>query len=224
MNARRAFHRAIGRTIAPPRFLAFLVLFPAAGLAHFHLARPDVWTRSLALGFDTAAAVFLVSLLPLLRKTGAEAIRARADANIANRWVVLATSTLLTLVIMAAIAGELPAARAGNLPAIVQLVVTLLLIWLFANAVYTLHYAHDYYTPHPEQRGKDCGGIDFPGTPEPGYADFAYFAFTLGMTFQTSDAAITATRIRAVAILHSFGAFLFNIGVIAFTINALGGR
>ena len=43
------------------------------------------------------------------------------------------------------------------------------------------------------------------------------------MTFQTSDVAITQSRIRAVAVLHSFAAFVFNIGVIAFTINVLGG-
>jgi len=137
--------------------------------------------------------------------------------------VVLLVSTLLTLVIMAGIAGELPAARHGDLSSIVQLVATLLLIWLFANSVYALHYAHDYYTTHPEKPAKDCGGLDFPGDGDPGYADFAYFAFTLGMTFQTSDVEMTATRVRMVALLHSFGAFVFNIGVIAFTINALGG-
>ena len=55
------------------------------------------------------------------------------------------------------------------------------------------------------------------------YKDFAYFAFTLGMTFQTSDVSIRAAKLRHVVLLHSFGAFTFNIGVIAFTINALGG-
>jgi len=43
------------------------------------------------------------------------------------------------------------------------------------------------------------------------------------MTFQTSDVAITRSRIRIVALMHSFAAFVFNIGVIAFTINVLGG-
>ena len=43
------------------------------------------------------------------------------------------------------------------------------------------------------------------------------------MTFQTTDVAVTRTAIRRVALLHCFAAFVFNIGVIAFTINALGG-
>ncbi|MBC2665096.1 DUF1345 domain-containing protein [Novosphingobium flavum] len=223
VKPRHPLRVAIGRKIAPLRFLAFMVLFPAAVWAHHHLFAAAPWTRSLALGFDLAAAVFLVSLIPLWLENAAEPIRARADANAANRWMVLAVSTLLTVIVMSAIAGELPTAKRGDAFAIFELVATLLLIWLFANAVYALHYAHDFYTAHPEQKDADCGGIDFPGTPEPSYADFAYFAFTLGMTFQTSDVAVTATRIRMVALFHSFGAFLFNIGVIAFTINALGG-
>lgn len=42
------------------------------------------------------------------------------------------------------------------------------------------------------------------------------------MTFQTSDTEITSKKVRRIATLHSFAAFVFNIGVIAFTINALG--
>ena len=69
-------------------------------------------------------------------------------------------------------------------------------------------------------RSKDA--LEFPGTTQPLYWDFVYFAFTLGMTFQTSDVAIKDERIRRVVILHSFTAFVFNIGVLAFTINVLG--
>ena len=226
-QARHPLHLMLGRKLAPPRFLAFLALLPLGTIAHHHWIghwlAPQTWTQSLVAGFDLAALAFVLSLLPLLREGGADAIRSRADANDANRTVVLLMTTLLTVVIMAAIAGELPAARNGEAYAVAFLILTLLLTWLFANSVYALHYAHDFYSPHPGQSGADCGGIDFPGTPEPGYLEFAYFAFTLGMTFQTSDVAITAPRIRAIALLHCFAAFVFNLGVIAFTINALGG-
>jgi len=218
---RHPLRLAIGRRIAAPRFLAFLAILIAASFAHHHFLPASGWPKALAVGFDVAAFLFLASLIPLLRDESVAAIRARAMANNANRVVVLSCTSLLTLVVMAAIADELPAARHGDALAIAELIVTLLLIWLFANSVYALHYAHDYYTVH--EGGKDCGGLDFPQTPEPGYGDFAYFAFTLGMTFQTSDTAITASRIRSIALLHSFAAFVFNIGVIAFTINALGG-
>jgi uncharacterized membrane protein len=211
----------LGRRLAPPRFLIFLGLLIAGFFAHRAVFAAG-WAEAAALAFDLAAAVFLVSLVPLLGESGPAVIRRHADANDTNRVLVLGITGLVAVVVMAAIAGELPGARGGDLASVAKLVITLLLIWLFTNCVYALHYAHDYYPARPE--GGDCGGIDFPGTPQPAYSDFIYFALTLGMTFQTSDTDITSRRVRNVALFHSFTAFLFNIGVIAFTINALGGK
>jgi uncharacterized membrane protein len=42
------------------------------------------------------------------------------------------------------------------------------------------------------------------------------------MTFQTSDVTISDARIRRFVTMHALGAFIFNIGVLAFTINVLG--
>lgn len=212
----------IGNHLAPMRFVLFLVVLAVTGIA-IKLAVPsDDWRDGTALAFDAAALFFLVSLVPLFRDGSAAAMRRHAAENDANRAVVLGVTTLLTLVAMAAITGELEGAKAGQWLSIVKLVGTLLLIWGFANSVYALHYAHAFYSKNPE-KGGDCGGIDFPKTDRPDYWDFAYFAFTLGMTFQTSDVEITSGAIRKVALLHCFAAFVFNIGVIAFTINVLGG-
>ena len=71
--------------------------------------------------------------------------------------------------------------------------------------------------------GGDAGGLEFPDCQEPDYWDFLYFSYTLGMTFQTSDVQITARRVRKVAIGQCLAAFVFNLGVLAFTINVLGG-
>ena len=95
-----------------------------------------------------------------------------------------------------------------------------MLAWLFSNVVYALHYAHLFYMPGDE--GKDCGGLAVPKTDEPDYWDMLYFAFTIGMTFQTSDVEIESRDIRRVAMLHGLIAFVFNLGVLAFTINVLG--
>jgi uncharacterized membrane protein len=211
----------LGKRFAPPRFLAFLALLPAGFFAYRAAFHPPYWTDSAAMAFDLAAAVFLASLIPLLREHGGDVIRRHADANDANRILVLIVTFLLTVVVMAAISGELEGARKGDVIAAAKLVGTLVLIWFFANSVYALHYAHDWYTPKPG--GGDCEGIAFPGTGEPTYGDFVYFAFTLGMTFQTSDTDITSHRVRGVAVLHCLAAFVFNLGVVAFIINALGG-
>lgn len=211
----------IGNRIAPPRFIAFVALLPLGYLVWRWFDPGSNWQDALAMGFDLAAAVFLLSLLPMLRDFDVAEMRSHADQNDANRTLVLLISTVLAAVVMAAISGELHAARAGEHAAMAKLLATLALAWLFANAVYGLHYAHSFYIGDGN-KGGHRGGIEFPGTTAPDYRDFAYFAFTLGMTFQTSDVQITAPAVRRLALLHSLTAFVFNIGVIAFTINALG--
>lgn len=214
--------RGIGNRIAPARFMVFLAVFAAGYFAYRAFLPSDDWREAGAMAFDAAALVFLASLAPLLRESSAADMRRHAARNDANRALVLVLTTLLTLIVMAAIAGEMKGAQAGDTASIAKLVGTLLLIWLFANGTYALHYAHGFYA-RDSQNGGDSGGIDFPGTEHPDYWDFTYFAFTLGMTFQTSDVNIMAGNVRKVALLHSFAAFVFNIGVIAFTINVLGG-
>ena len=208
--------------LLPPRFMVFLILFAGLAGALCWLRPAFGWREAVALGFDGAALVFLVSLWPLARDQTPAAIRRHAAENDAGRGLALGITTLATLVVMAAITGELPGAQDHQPAAIAKLVGTLLLTWLFANTVYTLHYAHAFYAKDAKHGG-DTGGLDIPGTKTPDYLDFAYFAFTLGMTFQTSDVDITLRPLRRVALLHCFAAFVFNLGVIAFTINALSG-
>lgn len=212
----------IGNRIAPLRFLLFVAVLALTYFAHEWWWPSQDWRGGASMAFDAAALVFLVSLAPLLKECSAEEIRRHAHDNDANRGLILGLTSLLTVVAMAAITAELKGAQTGEWPAIALLVGTLLLVWAFANSVYALHYAHAFYATD-EDSGNDVGGLDFPATKAPDYWDFAYFAFTLGMTFQTSDVGITARAIRKVALLHSFAAFVFNIGVIAFTINVLGG-
>jgi uncharacterized membrane protein len=213
----------IGNRLAPKRFLLFVALF-AAGIAGLRMAFPLAgWAETVAMAFDAAAIVFLVSLAPLLRDSNEAAIRAHAADNDSNRLVILLVTTSLTVIVMAALVAEMEGARTGDALALAKLAATLLLIWLFANSIYALHYAHAYYT-QDGGKGGDAGGLEFPGTDTPSYGDFAYFSFTLAMTFQTSDVAITSRPIRRIALLHCFAAFVFNIGVIAFTISMLGGR
>lgn len=212
----------LGNRFLPPRFLALLIALPLLWFALRGLHIATDWRDTAAISFDIAALAFLLSLYPLLRDSDPAAIRQHALDNDANRVLVLALTTGLTLILLAAITGELPGAQRREAPAIAKLVGTLLLTWLFANAVYTLHYAHAFYAQDPKHGG-DVGGLDIPGTKTPDYLDFAYFAFTLGMTFQTSDIRITLRPLRRTALLHCFTAFIFNLGVIGFTINALSG-
>ncbi|RYD96428.1 MAG: DUF1345 domain-containing protein, partial [Sphingomonadales bacterium] len=198
-------------------FLAFIFI----ALAGYAIALPSIeWGRAVLIGFDVGAIVFLLSCMPLLRHQ-ADAMRAAAQRNDANRAMLLAITAIVSAVVLVAVGVEL--ARRAQLDAvnIALVIVTLLIAWLFSNMVYALHYAHLFYSAKPSNRG-DCGGLDFPGDAEPNYWDFIYFAFTLGMTFQTSDVEISSRRIRKIVTLHCLAAFVFNLGILAFTINLLG--
>lgn len=207
----------IGNRIAPLRFILFVVLLlVASGAGTVWLG----WRHGVMVGFDIAALGFLLSCLPLLSGTDVAAIRKDAVRNDANRLLLLVVTGIVMLVVLVTVWVELTNATAARHASPAFIIVTLMLAWLFSNSVYALHYAHLHYAQH---EGRDRGGVDFPGRGEPDYWDFVYFAFTLGMTFQTSDVAITDRNIRRVVTAHCFAAFIFNLGILAFTINVLGG-
>jgi len=208
----------IGNRIAPPRFLLFLaVLAIGWGVGATMLG----WQRGVMIGFDVAALAFILASLNLFNDRPKE-IRAHAKANDANRVVLLGVSFVISLVILVAVGSQL--SREGGFTGfeIALIVATLVLVWTFGNAVYALHYAHLYYTR--DDGGADATGLDFPGKREPDYADFCYFAFTLGCALQTADVCVTSPHIRRVVTVHCVAAFFFNLGVLALTINVLGSR
>jgi uncharacterized membrane protein len=207
--------RTIGNMIAPPRFLAFIaVLIVGVAAGHELLGN---WALGAMGGFDAAAIVFLLSCVSLLGTREARIIRSHAQANDANRVLLLAITGTVLAILLIAIAAE----AVGKSPQPLTktlIIVTLALAWLFSNTIYALHYAHLAYL-HPEV---GCVGFEFPRTQHPVYWDFVYFAFTCGMAFATSDVTVTTTHMRKTVTIHCLAAFAFNIGVLAFTINVLG--
>ncbi len=205
----------IGKSIAPWRFLMFFALLALGwGIGLSRLG----WSQGLLVGFDVAAVVFLMSCVPIFADDVAK-MRAVAAQNDANRAVLLGLSFLLTVVILAAIVAELGQDTLGPWDKAL-VAISLVLVWTFGNAVYTLHYCHLFYTG--DDGGKDCAGLDFPRTKEPLMSDFVYFAFTIGAALQTSDVDISSPHIRTVATAHTVISFFFNLGVLALTINVLG--
>jgi uncharacterized membrane protein len=88
--------------------------------------------------------------------------------------------------------------------------------WLVVHVVYTLRYALLYYSDHP-------GGIDFNQSEEPAYVDFAYLAFTLGMTYQVSDTNLQTRRIRTTALRHALLSYVLGAVVLGTVVNLLAG-
>jgi uncharacterized membrane protein len=58
---------------------------------------------------------------------------------------------------------------------------------------------------------------------DPSYRDFAYVAFTIGMTYQVSDTTLRDRRTRATVLGHAVIAYLFGVFIIAGAINLIAG-
>ena len=84
--------------------------------------------------------------------------------------------------------------------------------------MFAFHYAHRYYAgPHGESSA--VKPLHFPGDREPDYSDFMYYSFVVGMTSQVSDVAVISRSMRRLTMIHGVLAFLFNIAVLALSIN-----
>ncbi|SDL07898.1 DUF1345 domain-containing protein [Paracoccus chinensis] len=94
------------------------------------------------------------------------------------------------------------------------------------HAVMAFPYTRLFYAPAADAGAGmgatwDSGGLDFPGNrPEPGPWDFLYYSFTLQMTAQTSDIAVTTTDMRRVTLGHSVLSFFYNAVIVALAVNA----
>ncbi len=53
------------------------------------------------------------------------------------------------------------------------------------------------------------------------YIDFAYFSFTIGMTFQVSDTNISSKRIRRLTLHHALLSYLFGAVILGLAINVV---
>ncbi|MDP9365264.1 MAG: DUF1345 domain-containing protein [Chloroflexota bacterium] len=90
--------------------------------------------------------------------------------------------------------------------------------WALVHTAFALHYARAYYAPDGSP-----GGLRFEGG-EPDDLDFAYFAFTIGMSFAASDVTVTDRGIRRLVLGHALIAFAYNTTILALAISLLFGK
>jgi uncharacterized membrane protein len=91
---------------------------------------------------------------------------------------------------------------------------SVVLSWSVVHTVYALRYARAYYS-------EPAGGIEFNETEPPTYTDFAYFAFTVGMTFQVADTNITSKAVRRITLHHALLSYLFGAVLLGLVINVV---
>jgi uncharacterized membrane protein len=176
------------------------------------------WRLSLVVAFDLVATAYLVGTIYVMARGDIDTIRRHARVIDAGRWSLLAVSVVLSTTVLAALGVEIEAAEAVSVMHLLLAAASIFVSWVFMNTVFSMHYAHTFY----EVNRAAPGGLAFPQSAAPDYLDFLYFAFVIGMTFQTSDVAIVDREIRRVVLLHSVVAFFFNVIVISIAVSTLG--
>jgi uncharacterized membrane protein len=192
----------------------------AAGVAGGTCAFVAAWSVAGLVAWCAAATTFLgLTWLTVFR---ADAARTRGLATREDLARVETDLVLLVACTVSLIGVAFVIAKAANAEGMAKAAITALgvlgvvLAWATVHTVFALRYAGLYYA------GTE-GGIDFHGKEEPDYRDFAYLAFTIGMTYQVSDTDLTTKAIRRTALKHALLAFLFGTAIIAVTINVVAG-
>lgn len=222
--AKKLQPKPIGRRWAALRFVRARPLLAMAGvvfvIAFAILATYSVKLASaLLLSFDFSAVLYLGMLARMFRRATSAHMAKRAHAQDTGRRTTLWIAVALSCVVLVALSTEMHAAKSGGVGVMGVAALSIVLSWLFMNTMYALHYAHGYYGDFGTQQE----GLEFPGTKQPDYWDFLYFAFVIGMCFQVSDVQITSHTLRRTALLHSVVAFFFNVFIIAISVNIAAG-
>jgi uncharacterized membrane protein len=178
------------------------------------------WQTVPLLGWASAASVWALwvwFVVLRLDATETKALATREDPHGATTDLLLITAAVASLI--AVILGVIKAANLHGDQKVVLLasgILSIIASWGVVHTVFTLRYAALYYT------GVD-GGIDFNQEEKPTYIDFAYLAFTIGMTYQVSDTDLTSGITRHTALRHALLSYLFGTVIFAATINLAAG-
>jgi uncharacterized membrane protein len=127
-------------------------------------------------------------------------------------WIVLAAVASLGVVVVAL-------QRSGGKDAVAVATVLLsvlsvTLAWAMVNTVFALKYARMYYLDEPNRQG-----FDFAMDIEPAYSDFAYLAFTVGMSYASPETRPNHPATRKLVLGHALLSYLFGTGMIAVAVS-----
>ena len=215
------YHRWLGWH-APAMRRAVTVLI--AGLIVSVALLPFVtWGLAVTGGWNAAALAFVLTTWPVIIRADssrAPLLAAREDETETSARALLVGASVASL-LGAGYALHLAGQHSGTTRVLLAgvAVLTVVLSWTVINTVYTLRYADEHFRSRP-------GGIAFgtdDGQEHPGYRDFAYVAFTIGMTYQVSDTTLRNTQIRRTVLAHALLSYVFGVVIVAGSVNLISG-
>ena len=197
-----------------------MVVAFVAGLAVFALLLPfSPWPFASLSGWIVAATVFVAWVWLSVGWMDGAATAAHATiedgSRAATEFILLSACTASLVAVALAILEASQESGTEKILLTSVASVTVVISWGAVHTVYALRYARLYHS--------EGGGIAFGGEGTPDYRDFAYLAFTIGMTYQVSDTQLTTGTIRGTALRHALLSFEFGTSVVAMLINVVAG-
>jgi uncharacterized membrane protein len=179
-------------------------------------------TRSVA-AWDLAVLVLVCEGWFVILRSDPQRARERAVAEDPGRAALLAVAfgASVTSLVAAVVVITQAQIVAPDAPSWLRIMLGLMAIigaWTLLHTAFTLHYARLYYAD-PDM----TESLEFRGGP-PDDADFAYFAFGIGMTFQVPDVTVTTRQMRRVVLFHQLISFAYNTAILGLIVNLLAGR
>jgi uncharacterized membrane protein len=181
------------------------------------------WGLALTGGWDTATLAFLLpawSIIIRADSSRAPQLAAREDETEGSARVLLVGASVASLLgagYVLHLAGQ--DSGAPRVLLICVAVLTVMLSWTVINTVYTLRYADQHFR---SKQGSIAFGDDN-GQQHHGYRDFAYVAFTIGMTYQVSDTTLRDPQVRRTVLAHAILSYVFGVIIVAGSVNLISG-
>ncbi|AFS16291.1 MULTISPECIES: DUF1345 domain-containing protein [Mycobacterium] len=175
--------------------------------------------RFALVGWIVTAGVYVVWTRLILGGMDADQTREYATREDPTRWAsdaVIVSASVASLGGVGYVVAAASRSGPGAVEAAVVGILTVAASWFAVHTLFTVHYARLYYSDEP-------GGINFHDPEPPRFRDFAYVAFTVGMTYQVSDTEIGLTSIRATVLRQALLSYLLGAVVLAVTINLIAG-
>ncbi len=172
---------------------------------------------SLLIWWDVLAVTFMAWTWAVIWPYDPAQTASHAEYEEPGRQTVFALILFGALASLVGVGVLLAKARPDNFgfiaPAVA--VASVVISWFAVHTLYALTYAKIYFKEKP------VGGIDFNTEHPPRYSDFAYVAYTVGMSFAISDTNLTSSRMRATALVHGLLSYLFGSVIVASVVNLI---
>lgn len=202
-----------------PVVIRFIIAALFGAAAVYAIGAKASWIYTPLVFWDVTAFIASVALWLSVHKLDAEHTKAHATVADPSRGIV---DAVLIFASVASLAGVFVLAiEAKHVHGAQQAldiglgIVSVVVSWALVHLTHMLRYADLYF--------KGNGAINFNSDEPPTYQDFAYVAFTIGMTYQVSDTNLKTAEIRTVARQHAVISYIFGTAIIATVVNTIAG-